>query len=94
MDVERVTMTEQSFRWELNEDQMATDKLAEGIRKFAADAVKLENLIKVRLGAWWDWTWKETCQNKKKQKRRRKVETLNKWFYQYVLLFPVRQMLA
>jgi transaldolase len=42
---------EKAFRWELNEDQMATDKLSEGIRKFAADAVTLENLIKAKLTA-------------------------------------------
>ena len=40
---------EPSFRWELNEDAMATEKLAEGIRKFHADAVKLEALIAERL---------------------------------------------
>jgi transaldolase len=36
---------EAAFRWALNEDAMATDKLAEGIRAFAADAVKLDRLI-------------------------------------------------
>ena len=36
---------EASFRWALNEDAMATDKLAEGIRAFAADAIKLEQLM-------------------------------------------------
>jgi transaldolase len=35
-------MTEAQFRWELNESPMATDKLAEGIRNFAKDTVKLE----------------------------------------------------
>jgi len=39
-------LTEQAFRWEMNEDQMASDKLAEGIRQFAADQVKLEELLK------------------------------------------------
>ena len=34
-----------AFRWALNEDAMATEKLAEGIRSFAADAVKLDQLI-------------------------------------------------
>lgn len=42
-------MTEAAFRWELNEDQMATDKLSEGIRKFAADAVKLEKMLMEKL---------------------------------------------
>ena len=36
---------EASFRFALNEDAMATEKLAEGIRAFAADAVKLEKLM-------------------------------------------------
>ena len=37
--------SERSFRWALNEDAMATEKLAEGIRAFAADALKLDRLI-------------------------------------------------
>ena len=36
---------EKSFRWALNEDAMATEKLSEGIRAFAADAIKLDRLI-------------------------------------------------
>ena len=44
-DLDKVTMDEKTFRWEMNEDAMATDKLAEGIRKFAVDAVKLENML-------------------------------------------------
>lgn len=44
-DVERIDMDEKTFRWMLNEDAMATDKLADGIRKFAADIVKLEEII-------------------------------------------------
>ncbi|MGC7403530.1 transaldolase [Pandoraea pneumonica] len=43
--VERVKTDEPSFRFQLNDDAMATEKLAEGIRAFAADAVKLEALI-------------------------------------------------
>ncbi len=39
---------EPTFRWELNEDAMATEKLAEGIRKFHADAMKLEKLVAER----------------------------------------------
>lgn len=42
---------EAKFRWELNEDEMATEKLAEGIRKFAADARTLEQLIEAKLKA-------------------------------------------
>jgi transaldolase len=45
MEIEKVPVDEKSFRWLLNEDAMATDKLAEGIRKFAADIVKLEGMI-------------------------------------------------
>ncbi|AOK24118.1 transaldolase [Burkholderia ubonensis] len=41
----RVAIDEASFRFQLNDDAMATEKLAEGIRTFAADAVKLEKLI-------------------------------------------------
>jgi transaldolase len=43
--VARVVAVEPAFRWQLNEDAMATEKLAEGIRLFAADAVKLEKLV-------------------------------------------------
>jgi transaldolase len=44
-------LTEAEFRWLLNEDQMATDKLSEGIRKFAADTVKLEKIIADKIAA-------------------------------------------
>mgnify|MGYP003333396797 CR=1 FL=1 len=40
-----VRLDEAAFRYALNEDAMATEKLAEGIRAFAADAVKLEAMI-------------------------------------------------
>jgi transaldolase len=42
MVIERTLYDEKTFRWDLNEDAMATAKLAEGIRLFAADTVKLE----------------------------------------------------
>lgn len=42
-------MTEAAFRWQHNEDAMATEKLAEGIRKFADDQVKLEKLLEERI---------------------------------------------
>ncbi|KAF9169623.1 Transaldolase [Mortierella sp. AD011] len=45
----KVTFDETAFRWELNEDAMATEKLSEGIRKFAADAVKLEKQLAAKL---------------------------------------------
>ena len=44
-DIRAVQYDERSFRWALNEDAMATEKLAEGIRAFGADAVKLEQLM-------------------------------------------------
>ncbi len=43
--LERISYDEKSFRLALNDDAMATEKLAEGIRLFCADAVKLEQLI-------------------------------------------------
>ncbi len=42
---DKIAMDEKTFRWMHNEDPMATDKLAEGIRRFDADARKLERLI-------------------------------------------------
>jgi transaldolase len=45
MDIPRRAYDEKSFRFELNEDAMATEKTAEGIRKFSADIVKLEKLV-------------------------------------------------
>lgn len=42
---DKVSFNEASFRWALNEDQMATEKLSEGIRKFAADTIELERLV-------------------------------------------------
>jgi len=44
-DVQRIEMNETVFRWMMNEDAMATEKLSEGIRNFAVDTVKLEKLI-------------------------------------------------
>jgi transaldolase len=43
--IDRLKMDEKKFRWLLNEDAMATEKLSEGIRKFAADIVKLEKFV-------------------------------------------------
>ena len=42
-------LTEAEFRWDMNEDAMATEKLAEGIRNFAADQEKLETMLKDKL---------------------------------------------
>jgi transaldolase len=41
----KTTLLEESFRWGHHEDAMATEKLAEGIRKFAVDQVKLEKVL-------------------------------------------------
>jgi transaldolase len=49
LDIDKVEMNEKAFRWLMNEDPMATDKLADGIRKFAADAIKLSAVLKERL---------------------------------------------
>lgn len=46
----KVSLDEKAFRWMLNENQMATEKLSEGIRLFAADTVKLEKIITEKLG--------------------------------------------
>ncbi len=48
-DLEKVILDENIFRWLLNEDAMATEKLADGIRRFAADAENLGALIRERL---------------------------------------------
>jgi len=47
--VDRINVDEKNFRWLLNEDEMATEKLADGIRKFAADLKKLEIDIKAKI---------------------------------------------
>lgn len=44
-DLQKISLDEAEFRWLLNEDQMASDKLCEGIRKFAVDVRKLEKLL-------------------------------------------------
>ncbi|SFC62658.1 transaldolase [Pragia fontium] len=44
-------MTEAEFRWQYNQDPMAVDKLAEGIRLFAADQQKLETMLAARLSS-------------------------------------------
>lgn len=47
--LERITLDEKSFRWQLNENAMATEKTADGIRQFNADALKLEKFIAEKL---------------------------------------------
>lgn len=50
-DLEKINLDEANFRWMLNEDQMATEKLSEGIRKFAVDQVKMDDMVRERLAA-------------------------------------------
>ncbi len=49
MSIDRIEMNESTFRWMLNEDAMATEKLAEGIRGFANDLNQLRDLLQTRL---------------------------------------------
>lgn len=49
MDFEKVTVDEKLFRFMMNEDEMATDKLADGIRRFSADAIKLEKILQAKM---------------------------------------------
>lgn len=44
-DIEKITLDEKTFRFQLNEDAMGTEKLAEGIRAFSADAIKLDKIV-------------------------------------------------
>jgi len=48
-DVPRLVLDEKTFRYLLNDNAMATEKLAEGIRKFAADIIKLEKFVASKL---------------------------------------------
>ena len=47
--IEKMELDEKKFRWLMNEDAMATEKLADGIRKFTEDTLKLEQIIIKRL---------------------------------------------
>lgn len=47
--IENLAIDEKQFRWLLNENQMATEKTAEGVRQFNADALKLEQFIAAKL---------------------------------------------
>jgi transaldolase len=42
LEIPQMELTEAGFRWHMNEDAMATEKLAEGIRNFTKDTLKLE----------------------------------------------------
>lgn len=50
LDLAKVSFDEKSFRWALNQDAMATEKLSEGIRKFGEDGKALEDVLKAKLG--------------------------------------------
>lgn len=49
LNIQKIELNESSFRWLLNENAMATEKLAEGIRTFAKDIVKLEKILSEKL---------------------------------------------
>jgi transaldolase len=49
MDIAKIDMDELKFRWMMNEDPMATEKLAEGIRNFSKDIVKLEDVVNTKM---------------------------------------------
>lgn len=49
LDLDKISLDESAFRWQLNQDPMATEKLSEGIRLFAKDIEKLEALLAERL---------------------------------------------
>merc|ERR1712168_1747294 len=48
-DSQKISLDEAGFRWLHNEDEMAVEKLSQGIRGFAADAIKLETIIREKL---------------------------------------------
>jgi len=49
-DLEKISLCEGAFRFMHNEDAMALEKTAQGIRAFSADIVKLENLVNELIG--------------------------------------------
>lgn len=49
LDIEEIAMDENTFRWMMNENAMATEKLAEGIRNFTKDIVSLEKVVSTKL---------------------------------------------
>lgn len=53
LDIEKKTYIsdEPAFRFDFNEDQMAVEKLREGISKFAADAITLKSIVRAKLEA-------------------------------------------
>ncbi|MGB0413274.1 MAG: transaldolase [Coraliomargarita sp.] len=49
-DIQQLDVSEKSFRWLLNEDAMATEKLAQGIRVFGQDMLKVREIVADKLG--------------------------------------------
>lgn len=49
LDIQKLELDEKSFRYLLNDNAMAVEKLGEGIRKFSADLIKLEKLVLERI---------------------------------------------
>ena len=49
-DIEKLDVSEKSFRWLMNEDAMATEKLAQGIRVFGQDMLKVRDIVAEKLG--------------------------------------------
>jgi len=47
--IEKISLDEKTFRWMFNENAMATEKLAEGIRRFTADLIKLEQFVSFKI---------------------------------------------
>ena len=50
LELEKISLDEKTFRWMLNENAMATEKLAEGIRRFTADLRRLANFMREKAG--------------------------------------------
>jgi transaldolase len=48
-DIKKIKITEKLFRWMQNEDEIGNEKLADGIRLFTKDTIKLEKIIKDKL---------------------------------------------
>ena len=47
--LQKINASEKVFRWDMNQDAMATEKLSEGIRKFSQDLESLEKIIKAKI---------------------------------------------
>src|SRR6476646_9586583 len=79
-NVERLELDEKKFRYLFNENAMATEKTSEGIRKFAADIVKLEKFIASKLGLPVFLRYLSSQSQKNEKKIQRKRERKNRVF--------------